>query len=310
MSLQALEKRETREHQGSDERFEAGFDRRFTAAHFVHELAPTRLRSFGGDVLVEQVRRTESRNLQTYRSITLGRIGRRTVVPDFRQHPQTGQALALQSRLRITKLPGFVPAGWWTISVRNGVLHVDGIKYLTSAGDGRVTMLHENYSDQRGAGETVVLGLGEYVQVESSRGKYSVSWSSDLSLPDFLDVVGDERAHLGTADPADTSYLEILSADGATETATGPAGDVLAYVRAKSPHVQYISLSHENGTVVWSTPTVRVKGTGEAHAEVALVVRRLDMDALKSLVSATASRAVQENTAELFSRFGQFSKYL
>jgi len=271
-------------------------------AHFIDppiaELRPTKIASYGGDVLIRQTKRSERWLERSLAGIKLGKIGRLSIVPDVWSHPQTGQARAVRHLCRVALLPGFVPAGEVTLEVSNGTM------FVTNTEVGKVKAYYEDYGDRANPGEIVVVGDGEYIQVESSgEGDLTASWTSELSFARLLKKISEDAAFVPVK--SDDSTLQIVDDYGDIELAEGTVRDIALLVREEDPNVTYARLNYEGATLIWSCSERRVTWSVEEYFEIALAMPEANFKLLRHLIRHTGSDAVRANSSQLLSRLKQ-----
>jgi hypothetical protein len=280
-------------------------------SHFVdppvRNLQPTKITSYGGDVLVRQVKQSERWRERSLASIKLGKIGRVSIVPDVWSNPQTGQARAVRHLCRVSRLPAYIPPGVFTIQVASGVMFAtNSMEASMSTFHEGLNTIYEDYGDTWGSGETVVVGDGEYLQVESTEQRITLSWTSKVSLTELLKIVQADPGQfteLGTSD----SFVKSTARADEVEWFDGTASDVINFVETKRPTVLYLSLEYASLVLAWTAPGKRVRGSRAEYAEVAIVLSKLDRDLASSLVQSTASPAVRDHFSELSSDIRQLA---
>lgn len=273
----------------------------------IKNLQPTRITSYGGQLLVRQTKRSERWRERSLASIKLGKIGRASVVPDVWSHPQTGQARAVRHLCRVALLPAYVPAGDVLVEVRNGVMFATN---STEAGMSTfhegLNTIYENYGDTWGSGETIVVGDGEYLQVESTSERITISWTSNTSLQDLYRIIEKEPNKFRETGASET-FVQIRTDKGDVEWAEGTTSEVWSFIDDEDPDVVYASFQYELATIAWTPRGNRVPSSDALYTEIAIVLRKLDRAIVTSLILQTASMAVRDHYRELFSDIKQLA---
>jgi len=201
-----------------------------------------------------------------------------------------------------------VPPGSWTIKVTEGELFVDGQHVVASRGGDGVTALYENYGDQYSQGETLVIGDGEYLQVESDSHKVSISWTSQIPLGDLVGLLRRYPGQFIETNTGDESFVQYLNSEtGTIDLAQGDVKSVLDFIVEATPDARYVSLQFESSTVAWMPPAQRIKGSKEEYSEVALVLNTFDKDLFDSIVEITATKNMRNTYLTLMAGIKQLS---
>jgi hypothetical protein len=268
------------------------------------------LRSHGGDVLV--TRRRGDRGCKRFqqeaaRSLGVPKIDDKCVVerPESRTEDDAGtkrasifgQAVTSQHMLSFLALPGALPPG-----------HFDDFWLLE---DG--TMIYrEEYTDQRGPGEILVVDNGEYLQAETVDGRLVVSWSSRLKADEFF---RDAMRALGKPSVSeDAAYVQLQAADaGEVADGAGRADDVVDYLAKERPQVAFARMDFRGGNlgdarVTWSAPAARVAGHDGEYVELSVALSEMvDRDRIFRLIGLTASSGLLANRTKVLAEIKQFA---
>ncbi|MGB3362919.1 MAG: uL30 family ribosomal protein [Rhodococcus qingshengii] len=275
----------------------SGLDSTHCVLDPVESLAPVDVHSFGGTLLVTQVKSEIGRKLnqrENLRSLKLSHQKGFIVVPDDRRHPQFGQVKAVQHLLTIVRLSEELPAGDFTLAISKGRVQL-------SNHEGVMKPRYENYSSELGAGEALVLGDGEYVQVETTNGITSTSWTSTLSAIEALKSVT-ESSNAGECCAGFIQLIGEAGSDGAFKE--GSVDDLIQLVLDGLP-VSYISLDFGTHTFVWSEPDKRAVGAKRAFSEIGYVTANLRLKDVVDMVDVTASPLVKGGVPYIVPRIKQ-----
>jgi ribosomal protein L30/L7E len=267
--------------------------------HFVDlSVRPVRLEdvhSFGGDVLATRTRSdagTKSPQRDALRSLGLKHIGDTCIIEVRPRSSVFGQAYKVRHMLAFRQLPFHVPEGrfndFW-------IPEDGGLMY------------RENFTDELGPGEILVVGDGEYIQAETVGERVTVSWSSERATLRYFE---DVEAIFGSPLRDESAAIVRLSQTEAEgEEGTSFPKDVLEYVSAKRPPVAYMRLDYTTGVrASWSAPAARISGSDTQFCEVSVQYPAgTDIDRLSALVARSASPNLLEQRRQALSRLRQLA---
>lgn len=256
----------------------------------VESMEPVDVHSYGGNILVMQVKSAIGRKVKhqdCLRSLKLGYQKGFTVLPDDRTHPQFGQVEESQHLLTFIRLPQQLPIGDFTVAISGGNVELSNHGALMEP---LVSTRYENYSSPLGPGETLVMGDGEYVQVESTSGVTSTSWTSNLSSIEAASSI--EQLGKSSGDGGSGFVQMIAESDSGSDIREGSAIELIKLVEMGLP-VSYMSIEFGSSTFVWSGPARRVVDATKSFCEFGYVTRDLRRRDILSMVHATASPLVR-----------------
>lgn len=166
--------------------------------------------------------------------------------------------------------------------------------------------IYEDYGGSWGSGETIVVGDGEYLQVESTENRITLSWTSSVQLSELLTLLQKETSEFTETETPD-SFAQIRAADGGVEWAEGTLSEVTDFVREEAPDVLYLSLQYASLVVAWTAPGNRVRGSDAEHSEIGIVLPKMNQEVVTFLLENTASQAVRDHYLKLFSNIRQLA---
>ncbi len=164
---------------------------------------------------------------------------------------------------------------------------------------------YKHYTAENSEGEKIVVGDGEYLQVSSFDAGIAATWTSVLTVQEFLKVIG-QHHNLVTSAVSGDSYVSITDPEEGRVDAEGLADDVVRFITNEEPIVGYVRLDYDEISVCWGSSHARIEGSDAEYAEVGISVPLANTsDQLKALIQQTASATVRDNQQVLFSRIKQ-----
>lgn len=252
--------------------------------------------SFGGSTLVvrsrsEAGRTRRDKHAERLRSVHLDRIDAACVVDASKGNSVYGNVFRSQALCRFHELPLWLPPGPLELSI---------------FGDGTM-MYREEFGDSKMPGEIVVVGDGEYVQVETVEDRLFVSWST-VELPSVFMRGAAERLHAKFDDSAEAGFLQLAKPGAAGDEAEGSPHDILEFLEVEHPAVGYLRLTLADGTrIAWNEVAPRLTTSTYAYAEVSVdCTRSHDRGSLLALIAGTGTPELEKRVDALASDIRQF----
>lgn len=250
------------------------FDRTFVNTNRVH--------SFGGDLLVQRARSLSGRKSkfrQSASDLHLRRIGEGCII-DANDACALGKIKKMQHLLRVIPLPSYVPPGKFRLA------------YWSTG----MIFVHESYQNSKAVGESCVVGAAEYLKIESTFDKASITWSSELGIGDAL-----SRIHAIAGDPvAEASGYVSLREYGESSAGEGRVEDIVQYVEHYGENVLFAFVPHENFDVVWGGRQARLVSSDVPYTQIGIISKRgIGAEVLNRILMDTASPAVSSDSMKV-----------
>ena len=260
----------------------AGVDNRFYALRPAVHVHGRPVHSWGGSILVQQVRSTIGRTRsdvlrEQLESLELRGIDDACFI-DEADERALGTVKAIQHVLSVERLSTWVPPGEYPTWV---------------FGDG-VVMFLDDYG-RNTPGELIAVGDGEYLQVETVNSRLAAMWSStcpvSVAVSEAVRVFGEpDRGN-------DAASLQLrVGPDGdGGESGTGRVDEVLEYLTKEFPDVAFLRVRFEHCELLWSASHRRIANSDAAFVEIGVRLDdKADRGVIDDLISTTASPVLRE----------------
>lgn len=161
---------------------------------------------------------------------------------------------------------------------------------------------YEDYSsfikdDKAFSGESVVIGDGEYLQVERSDDGISISWTSPIGIRGLVEYA-DKNTQLIPAGDGQKSFVEIENGSKA-ESSEGTAREVIDFITSEDSPVSYVRIEYDKLALLWSSPAARIKDSDQIFAEVAIVTQDRNQELIESIIKSVGSQSIQKHYDEV-----------
>lgn len=164
---------------------------------------------------------------------------------------------------------------------------------------------YKDHSNDIYDAEIIAVGDGEYLEVSTSGGWLAATWSSALTVHEFLEVIGKKDNLTAPTDGRD-SFISFHDPEEGQVQADGAASDVVQCITEEKPDVRYVRLDYEGVSLIWMSPRKRIAWSDVEVAEVGIATPvESETDQLQELLLQSATPTVKDNQQTLFSRMKQ-----
>lgn len=159
-----------------------------------------------------------------------------------------------------------------------------------------MTLIHETYRKTEAAGESVIVGDAEYLKIESSSDRASITWSSELEAREALSRI---QRLAGEPVKASSGYLSLCE-DGTSSAGEGHVLDIMEYVEHHSDNIRFAFIPHQNFDVVWAGWRARLISSDVPYTQIGIITKnKIGAEDLNWILMETASPSVSAEARKI-----------
>ncbi|MBG0741291.1 hypothetical protein IV500_18150 [Paeniglutamicibacter antarcticus] len=168
-----------------------------------------------------------------------------------------------------------------------------------------MTMRYENFSNNFGAGESVIVNADEYLRVESEKERVGAVWTSQLSASQTFEALSDL---LGKRDAETSGHIVVEELDGSRWETDGTTEDIKIFAREEPDRIVSVVLDSGFSRLRWARPELRIKSAVKKTAEIGLLADPKVFRGFASVLSSTATAEIHKNPTLVTSKVRQLRR--